>query len=70
VRFIRWVLLLAIVAVAGVFAYNYWSGNRLTLRPPTNVSGVNVETARKRSAELATTAAERGVKRRQSSRAH
>jgi osmotically-inducible protein OsmY len=59
-RFIRRVLLLAIVAVAGVLAYNYWSGNGWTLRPPTNSSGVNVETARKRSAELATVAAEKG----------
>jgi osmotically-inducible protein OsmY len=59
-RFIRRVLVLAIVVVAGVFAYNYWSGNGWTLRPSSGSSGVNVETARKQSAEFATTAAEKG----------
>ena len=59
-RFIRRVLLLAIVIVAGVLAYNAWSGNGWTLRPPTNSSGVNVETARERSTGLATTAASEG----------
>ena len=59
-RFIRQVLLLAIVVVACVVVYNYWSGNGWTLFPPTNSSGFNVDTARKRSAELATTAAEEG----------
>ena len=52
-RFIQRVLLLVVVIVAGVFAYNYWSGNGWTLRPPTNSTGVNVETARQRSTELA-----------------
>ena len=32
-RFIRTVLVLIIVAVIGVLAYNYWSGHGLTLRP-------------------------------------
>jgi hyperosmotically inducible protein len=59
-RFMRRVLLVAVVVVACVFAYNYWSGNGWTLSPPTNSSGVNVETARKRGAEIATTAAEKG----------
>ena len=59
-RFIRRVLLVAVVVAACVFAYNYWSGNGWTLSPPTNSSGVNVETARKRGAEIATTAAEKG----------
>jgi hyperosmotically inducible protein len=59
-RFIRRVLVLAIVAVVGVVAYNDWSGYGWTLRPPTNSSGVNVETARRRSVELATTAEEKG----------
>jgi osmotically-inducible protein OsmY len=58
-RFIRGVLLLAIVAVACVFAYNYWSGNGWTLRPSAS-TGVKVETARERSAEAVTTAAEKG----------
>jgi hypothetical protein len=59
-RFIRQVLVLAIVVVGCLFAYNYWSGNGWTLRPPSSSSGVNVETARKQSAEFATTAAEKG----------
>ena len=59
-RFIRKVLVLAIVVIAGVFAYNYWSGNGWTLRPSSSSSGVNVESARKQSAEFATTAAEKG----------
>jgi osmotically-inducible protein OsmY len=45
-RFIQRVLLLVVVIVAGVYAYNYWSGNGWTLRAPTNSSGVNVETVR------------------------
>ena len=59
-RFIRRVVLLAIVVVACVFAYNYWSGNGWTLGAPPSSSGVNVEAARKRGAELASTAAEKG----------
>lgn len=57
---IRQVLLLAIVAVMGVFAYNYWSGNGWTLRPPMSSTGVDVETARQRSTDLATKAAQEG----------
>ena len=59
-RFIRRVVLLAIVVVACVFAYNYWSGNGWTLGAPPSSSGVNVEAARKRGAELATSAADKG----------
>jgi hyperosmotically inducible protein len=59
-RFIRNVLLLAIVVVAGVFAYNYWSGNGWTLRPSRSSSGLNMDTARTHGAEFATTAAEKG----------
>jgi len=51
-RFIRQILLLAIVVVAGVFAYNYWSGNGWTLRPPTNSTGVNVESVRQAASTL------------------
>lgn len=56
-RFIRTVLLLAILAVVGVLAYNYWSGNGWTLRPAPSSSGINAEAARQRSAELANEAA-------------
>jgi hyperosmotically inducible protein len=59
-RFIRQVLLLAIVVVVCVIVYNYWSGNGWTLFPPTNSTGINVDTARKQSGELAATAAEKG----------
>jgi osmotically-inducible protein OsmY len=59
-RVIQKMLLLAVVAVACVLAYNYWSGNGWTLRPPTDSSGVNVETARKRTTDIVTTASEKG----------
>ena len=59
-RLIRGVLVLAILAVACVFAYNYWSGNGWTLRPAPRSTGVNVDAARERSAEVMTTAAEKG----------
>jgi hyperosmotically inducible protein len=59
-RFIRGVLLLAILVVACVFAYNYWSGNGWTLIPPRSSSGVNVERAGKRGVELVSTASEKG----------
>lgn len=51
-RFIRRVLLLVVVIVAGVFAYNYWSGNGWTVRPPTNSTGVNVDTVRQAATTL------------------
>jgi osmotically-inducible protein OsmY len=59
-RFIRKVLLLAVVVVAGILVYNYWSGNGWTLLPSSSSSGVNVDSARRQSAEFATTAAEKG----------
>ena len=52
-RIIRQVLLLAVLVVVGVVVYNYWSGNGWTLLPPTNSTGVNVDTARQRSGEFA-----------------
>lgn len=59
-RFIRRVLLLAMIAGVGVFAYNHWFGNGWTLGPRTNAGAVKMETARTRSAELAATVAETG----------
>ena len=44
-RFIRTVFALIIVAVIGVLAYNYWSGNGLALRP-SGSTGVDAEAAR------------------------
>jgi hyperosmotically inducible protein len=61
-RFIRGVLIVAIVAIACVYAYNYWSGNGWTLTPPTTSTGVNVDAARKRGADIVTTASEQGRK--------
>jgi len=58
-RFIRSLVLLVVVVVICVLAYNYWSGNGLTLNPPT-ASGVNVESAGKRGAEIVSTASEKG----------
>ena len=55
---IRSLLVLLVVAVLGVMAYNYWSGNGWTLRPSTS-AGVDVEAARQRGAELAREAAAR-----------
>jgi osmotically-inducible protein OsmY len=59
-RMIRKLLLLAVVVVGCVLAYNYWSGNGWTLRPRTDSSGVNVESARQRTADIVTTASEKG----------
>jgi hyperosmotically inducible periplasmic protein len=44
-RFIRTVFALIIVAVIGVLAYNYWSGNGLTLFP-TGSTGIDAGAAR------------------------
>src|SRR4051812_35001773 len=59
-RTIRKLLLLAVIVVGCVLAYNYWSGNGWTLRPATDSSGVNVESARKRTADIVMTASEKG----------
>jgi osmotically-inducible protein OsmY len=47
-RFIRTVLILLVVAVIVVFAYNYWLGNGLTLHPPSGSTGIDVKGARDR----------------------
>ena len=44
-RFIRTVFALIIIAVIGVFAYNYWSGYGLTLLP-SGSTGIDAEAAR------------------------
>ena len=59
-RLMRTIFWLAAVCLVGIIAYNYWSGNGWTLSPPPRSSGANLEIARKRSADLATTAAEKG----------
>jgi hypothetical protein len=58
-RPIRLLLIVFIVAVGGVLAYNYWTGNGWTLQPSPNAStGVDAEKARERGVELARKAAE------------
>jgi len=58
-RLIRLLLMLLVLAVAGVFVYNFWTGNGLTLQPPaTSATGVDAEKARERGVELARNAAE------------
>jgi hyperosmotically inducible protein len=52
-RAIRAILLLLVLAVVGVFAYNYWSGYGWTLRPPASSGGVDAERVREKGAELA-----------------
>jgi hyperosmotically inducible periplasmic protein len=52
-RAIRAILLLLVLAVVGVFAYNYWSGYGWTLRPPATSGGVDAERVREKGAELA-----------------
>ncbi len=58
-RVIRFLLVLIVLGVAGVLAYNYWTGNGWTLRPPTtSATGVDAEKAREKGAEFARKAAE------------
>jgi hyperosmotically inducible periplasmic protein len=45
-RFIRTLLGLAVIVVVAVFAYNYWSGNGLTLHPSPGSTGIDAERAR------------------------
>jgi hypothetical protein len=57
---IRKLLVVVVVVVGCVLAYNYWSGNGWTLRPAPDSSGVNVETARRRTADIVVTASDKG----------
>jgi hyperosmotically inducible protein len=58
-RLIRLVLVLLVLAVAGVFAYNHWTGNGWTLTPPTtSATGVDAEKAREKGLEAGRQAAE------------
>jgi len=52
-RLIRAILLLLVVLVVGVFAYNYWSGYGWTLSPPAGSPGVNADDARRKGADFA-----------------
>lgn len=58
-RAIRLLFMLLVLALAGVLAYNYWTGNGWTLRPPaTSPTGVDAERTRERGAEITRKAAE------------
>jgi osmotically-inducible protein OsmY len=57
--FIRNLLLLLVLAVFCVMAYNYWSGNGWTLRPSSSATGIDIESTRRRGVEIAGEAAER-----------
>ena len=50
-RFIRRMLLLAILAVVAVLGYSYWSGNGWTLWPSTS-RAIDAESATRRGTEL------------------
>jgi osmotically-inducible protein OsmY len=56
---IRTVLLLAIGAIVGVLAYNYWSGHGWTLRPVSASTGDDLAAVRQRGAELSREATEK-----------
>src|SRR5437868_5329828 len=61
-RFIRTVLLLLVIIVAAVFAYNYWSGNGLTLHPAPGAPGIDADAARDKGREIAGKATDAAVK--------
>jgi osmotically-inducible protein OsmY len=58
-RAIRLVFMILVLAVAAVLAYNYWTGNGWTLRPPsTSATGIDADRAREQGADFARKAAE------------
>lgn len=59
-RAIRFLLVLVVVGVLGVLAYNYWSGHGWTLQPPPvpAATGIDAEKAREKGSELARKAVE------------
>jgi osmotically-inducible protein OsmY len=56
---IRTMLLLAIGAIVGVLAYNYWSGRGWTLRPASGPASGDLSAVRQRGAELSREATEK-----------
>ena len=51
--------MILVLAVAGVLAYNYWTGNGWTLRPPSSsATGIDADKAREQGADFARKAAE------------
>lgn len=58
-RAIRLLVLLLVLAVGCVLAYNHWTGNGWTLSPPaTSATGVDAEKAREKGIEITRKAAE------------
>lgn len=60
--FLRAIFFLPVLAIVGVFAYNYWSGHGWILRAPSGASGIDAETAKRRGAELTQRAGEAATK--------
>src|SRR5437016_6000766 len=58
-RFIRTLLLQAVVVVLALFAYNYWSGNGWTLHPASGSTGIDADSARRQGAEVASETAKK-----------
>jgi osmotically-inducible protein OsmY len=50
-RLIRTLFMLIVIAVIGLLAYNYWSGNGLTLFPAGS-TGINAEAARAQGKDI------------------
>ena len=58
-RAIRSLLVLIVLVIAGLLAYNYWTGNGWTLHPSnTTATGIDAQKTREEGAELARKAAE------------
>jgi hypothetical protein len=53
-RFIRTLLMLVILVVLALLAYNNWSGNGWTLRVPGGFAGPDADPARRQGGEVAT----------------
>jgi hyperosmotically inducible protein len=58
-RFIRAILLLAVLVIVAILGYNYWSGNGLTLRPSAGHGGIDAEATSRRGVELTKEAAQK-----------
>jgi osmotically-inducible protein OsmY len=50
--FLRTIFVLGVLAIAGVLAYNYWSGHGWTLRAPSVAKDFDADAAKQRGAEL------------------
>jgi osmotically-inducible protein OsmY len=53
-RFLRAIFFLAVLAIVGVLAYNYWSGHGWTLRAPSGARDFDAGAAARKAGEAAT----------------